>query len=359
MISKKNRLDSVSIFFCSRCNLHCIHCGYGFANNTKKDELPVSVFVNALKEAKELGAISVNITGGEIFIRDDCFDLLDQAFDLGYNINIETNGVLLQDKDIEKLKKYGSRLRVAFSVDGLNKETHERIRGKGTFDKTMNVLKNLSKSDVKVRANTVMQQFNKDQIPDMARYFVEELGVGFRLLPSILEQETKDSCNCIKLEVPYADIEHLLNSFMYDFMRKHKEKDISLSVNIALVPFDIENFMLCPWGKNSLGISYDGTVSLCHNRSGNKAFVFGNLKEKSLKEIWINSDVANFFKNYNCNKLKGVCAKCLAKKLCRGGCRVHAMATYGDIYAPDPFCQKVYELGKFPKYALRDSTCDE
>lgn len=359
MVMKKDKLDFVSIFFCSRCNLNCIHCGYGFANKTKKDELPVSYFVKALKEAKELGASSVNITGGEIFIRPDCFELLDAAYSLGYNINIETNGVLLNEKDIEKLKQYGARLRVALSVDGINKQTHERIRGKGTFDKTMNVIKALSQSEVKVRVNTVMQQFNKDQIPDMAKYFVENLGIGFRLLPSILEQETKDSCNCIKLEVPFVDIENTLNNFMYDFMRKHKDKDISLSMNVALVPLDIENYMLCPWGKNSLGISYDGTISLCHNRSGNKIFEFGNLKEKSLKDIWINSEVANFFKNFNCNKLKGVCAKCLAKKVCRGGCRVHAMAAYGNIYAPDPFCQKVYELGKFPNYALRDSTHGE
>lgn len=338
MIPKKNKLDFISIFFCSRCNLHCIHCGYGFAKDTQKYELPVASFISALKEAKELGASSVNITGGEIFVRKDCFELLDAAYSLGYNINIETNGVLLTSEDITKLKLYGNKLRVAFSIDGLNKETHERIRGKNTFDKTMSVIKTLSASDVRVRVNTVMQQFNKDQIPDIARYFVEKLGVGFRLLPSILEQETKDSCNCIKLEVPYIDIENTLNNFMYDFMRQHKDKDISISVNVALVPFDIENYMLCPWGKNSLGISYDGTVSLCHNRSGNKIFTFGNLKEQSLKDIWLNSETANFFKNYNCNKLKGVCAKCLAKKICRGGCRVHAMAAYGDIYAPDPFC---------------------
>lgn len=359
MMPLKDRLDFVSIFFCSRCNLNCIHCGYGFSNNTQKDELPVSCFIKALEEARELGATSVNITGGEIFVRKDCFELLDGAFDLGYKINIETNGVLLTQKDIEKLKQYGSKLRVAFSVDGINKETHEKIRGKGTFDKTMLALKALIKSDLRVRVNTVMQQFNKDQIPAMARYFVEELGVGFRLLPSILEQETKDSCNCIKLEVPYADIDDVLQNFMYDFMRKHKDKDISVSVNVALVPFDIENFMLCPWGKNSLGISYDGLVSLCHNRSGNEIFTFGNLKNQSLKDIWCNSEQAKFFKNYNCNKLKGVCAKCLAKKICRGGCRVHAMAAYGDIYAPDPFCQKVYELGKFPEYALRDSAQGE
>ena len=134
MVSKKDKLDFVSIFFCSRCNLNCIHCGYGFANKTQRDELPVEYFVNALKDAKDLGATSVNVTGGEIFIRKDCFELLDAAYSLGYNINIETNGVLLKSEDIEKLKGYGNRLRVAFSVDGIDKETHEKIRGNHEYN---------------------------------------------------------------------------------------------------------------------------------------------------------------------------------------------------------------------------------
>ena len=50
-----------------------------------------------------------------------------------------------------------------------------------------------------------------------------------------------------------------------------------------------------------------------------------------------------------------MCGNCLARSLCRGGCRLHAMSKYlGDFYAPDPDCQKVYDIGMFPEYALDD-----
>jgi len=61
------------------------------------------------------------------------------------------------------------------------------------------------------------------------------------------------------------------------------------------------------------------------------------------------------FVNENPDDLKGVCGNCLARSLCRGGCRLHAMSKYlGDFYAPDPDCQKVYDIGMFPEYALDD-----
>ena len=53
--------------------------------------------------------------------------------------------------------------------------------------------------------------------------------------------------------------------------------------------------------------------------------------------------------------MKGICGNCLARNLCRGGCRLHALMKYnGDFYAPDPECQNIYNLGKFPKYAMED-----
>ena len=61
------------------------------------------------------------------------------------------------------------------------------------------------------------------------------------------------------------------------------------------------------------------------------------------------------FKEFDPDKLKGICGNCLARNVCRGGCRLHSMMKYnGDFYAPDPECQNVYNLGKFPKYAMED-----
>lgn len=53
--------------------------------------------------------------------------------------------------------------------------------------------------------------------------------------------------------------------------------------------------------------------------------------------------------------LKGICGNCVARDLCKGGCRVHAIAKYEDFFAPDPQCQVVYNLGFFPDYAIENA----
>lgn len=56
----------------------------------------------------------------------------------------------------------------------------------------------------------------------------------------------------------------------------------------------------------------------------------------------------------NVTDIKGVCSKCIYLKECGGNCRADAVAQYGDILAPYPICQKLYDAGKFPKECLRD-----
>ena len=96
-------LKCISLFFVSRCNLRCAHCGYGFAEIARSAELPAAFFVNVLKEAREIGAENINITGGEVFIRNDSFEMIEGAIALGYRVTIESNGLLLNEKYTDRL----------------------------------------------------------------------------------------------------------------------------------------------------------------------------------------------------------------------------------------------------------------
>ena len=144
--------------------------------------------------------------------------------------------------------------------------------------------------------------------------------------------------------------------FYYDFLRKHAEdENLTIELNMAIIPIDIYRHSFCPWGKAMLGIGYSGNVALCHVASDNDMFIFDNVKNNKISDIWKYNKKLLKFVNENPDDLKGVCGNCLARSLCRGGCRLHAMSKYlGDFYAPDPDCQKVYDIGMFPEYALDD-----
>lgn len=354
---RKNSLQIVALSFTNRCNLSCTHCGYDNLNRDPRRELPIDFFIQALTEARTLGAHGVNITGGEIFLRPDCLDLVTRAAHMGYFVTLESNGTLIKDEHIHHLKTLGKKVRLAISLDGIKPETHEAVRGPNTYARTIEVLHKLSAARVPTRINTVMQRGNLNEIPNVARFAVKELGIGFRLLPFILEYG-KGACVCKTDGVPYDDIERVMEGFMYPFMRSLPEGTVTLGLKMALVPIDIEGHLICPWGQSMIGIGPSGIASLCHVTNNLEAFGFGDLKEQSLTDIWQNSPRLRQFREFDPATLKGICGNCLARNVCRGGCRLNAYASFGDFLAPDPQCQAVYELGRFPVHALEDDDWD-
>lgn len=351
-------LKIIALSFTNRCNLRCSHCGYDFSNKDKKGELPFSFFVTILEEAKGLGAEMVNITGGEIFTRSDCPDLIEKAVDLGYFVSLESNGTLLNDRHIDRLSSYGERIRLAVSMDGFTAKVHDSIRGTGNFQRTMGAIKKLSKKNANVRVNTVLHTTNIHEVPDMARFFVDELGIGFRLLPFILEHG-QGVYACESSGVPYRDIKKLLYEFFFPFLRERKDRKLlSIELRTALVPFDIENHYICSWGNSLIGVGPSGIASLCHVSNESPLFIFGDLKKQTIAEVWEKDSNLSIFQNFDPDLLKGVCGNCLAREVCRGGCRFHAYVKYEELYAPEPQCQTVYNLGEFPEYALENPETD-
>ena len=248
---------------------------------------------------------------------------------------------------------------MSISLDGINPETNDMTRGKGSFEKTFKTINLIKGLGIPLRIITVLSDNNYDEIPKLAKTIHEEMGLGFRLLPNIIEYGRGVEAN-EEHGITYNRIQKLMDNFYYDFLRKHADDtNLTIEMNMALIPIDIYRHSFCPWGKAMLGVGYSGNVALCHVASDNDMFIFDNVKNTKISEIWKNNEKLLRFVNIDPDNLKGVCGNCLARSLCRGGCRLYAMSKYlGDFEAPDPDCQKVYNLGKFPKYAMEDEEKD-
>jgi radical SAM protein with 4Fe4S-binding SPASM domain len=129
---------------------------------------------------------------------------------------------------------------------------------------------------------------------------------------------------------------------------------------MALIPVDIYSHSFCPWGEAMLGVSHAGAVGLCHVAVNRGLLIFDHLKNNNIIDIWRKNEELQKFRSIDSNRLKGVCGNCLARSLCKGGCRLTAAIRYGvdDFYAPNPQCQNVYSIGEFPLYALENEGLD-
>ncbi len=352
-----NKLEILSVILTNRCNLKCVYCGRNENENNDciKDELTNEEWLEIFKDAQTVGLKKVNMTGGEIFCRNDCIDLIEKTIHLGLNVSIETNGTLVKESQIKYLSRFKDNLSISISLDGIKKETNDLTRGDGSFDKTFKTIELIRKYNIPLRIITVLSNNNYDEIPELAKTIHEKMGLGFRLLPNIIEYGKGIDAND-EYGIPYPKIKDLMDNFYYDFLRKHAEdNNLTVELNMAIIPIDIYKHSFCPWGKAMLGIGYSGNIALCHVAADNNMFVFDNVRNKKVSEVWLKNKKLAQYKSINVDKLKGICGNCLARHLCRGGCRLHALTKYdGDFYAPDPQCQNIYEINYFPRYAIEN-----
>lgn len=130
------------------CNLHCYGC-YAY-EYPKGQGLSYQALDRILREAKEIGIRWLTISGGEPFYwvdpkeKKDLLDFFELHNDMFFQVY--TNGVLLDEKKIERLARLGN-VAPAISLEGFERETDER-RGKGTWKKIQEVRENLTRAGV-------------------------------------------------------------------------------------------------------------------------------------------------------------------------------------------------------------------
>jgi aspartyl aminopeptidase len=87
----------------------------------------------------DLNILNLTLTGGEPFLRKDFTDIVLHAKNKNLPLVIQTNGTILQETDVKKLSEilYQKTDVIHISLEGADKDSHDNIRGKGTFDKTI------------------------------------------------------------------------------------------------------------------------------------------------------------------------------------------------------------------------------
>lgn len=125
---------AVHLEIVASCNLACAHCFA--APLPRKGKLSGEELDLLFAELAGLGSFRLGITGGEPLVREDLFEVLDSALGYGLRPCVATNGLTI-DKEIARA--FGDRpaVRLNVSLDGATAETHDRVRGAGTFLRTI------------------------------------------------------------------------------------------------------------------------------------------------------------------------------------------------------------------------------
>ena len=144
------------------CNLRCKYC---FTNSPKgehaKDRLPVDVLASVADRADELGYFEFDLQGGELLLQPDIlFESLEAIRPERFYLYLTTNGYRLDDKMAKRLAD-AHVSRVSVSVDSMDENTHDEIRGrKDSWRRAIEALKHVQDAGMDPYLNITMGHYN-------------------------------------------------------------------------------------------------------------------------------------------------------------------------------------------------------
>ncbi|MBF0276026.1 MAG: hypothetical protein HQK84_12420, partial [Nitrospinae bacterium] len=120
----------------TQCNTQCITCAHYF--NSFGVDMPEELYVKIRNQALE-NVQRIDFTGyGEALMTKIFFKMLDDCMGQGILLSTTSNGILLNDKNLEILFK--ADVEIILSVDGTNEEIYQSIRPKIKFVKILKAL---------------------------------------------------------------------------------------------------------------------------------------------------------------------------------------------------------------------------
>src|SRR5262245_38376097 len=125
-----------------RCDLACAHCLRDIVppHAPRARDLDVELVRRVVAEAKELGIRWIGLTGGEPMLHPRFLDIVDIIVDSGITYHFLSNGLGLPTLIPQWLQRPARResLRdICISMDGATEATHDTIRGKGAYRRTL------------------------------------------------------------------------------------------------------------------------------------------------------------------------------------------------------------------------------
>ncbi|MCI6422136.1 MAG: radical SAM protein [Blautia sp.] len=332
-MKKKNRFQLRSCVWeiTLSCCFSCKYCGSkgGIARN---NELTTEECLRVIEQLAELGCERVSLIGGEVFMRSDWETLVLELKKRKIRTSIITNGYMISEKILSTLKTAQIES-IAVSLDGPEKN-HDKYRQTGSYRRGISAIECLTKNHIPV---SVITTIHKDNVPYLEEFY--QLLTNKSICAWQL-QACSPMGNATKNGIEYAfDFNEVI-----DFVELHMwEAPFSMGIADNIGYFTEREgylrgnlsgracFAGCRAGLSSIGIDSAGNVRGCESMYDD-CFIEGNLREKTLQEIWESPDAFAYNRKFKPDFLSGECKTCEYGKKCAGGCRSYNYFTHEKLY---------------------------
>lgn len=333
------KLKEVCLEITDICPLNCLHCS-GVCGSSSQNKLSLNHGKKIINELSSIGCEILEISGGEPLIHPDLTQIVRYAERSDLETILYTSGYRLGCNVAKKLKQSGLR-KVIFNLQGAHPDTHDALtQVKGSFKHVKDAIKTVKSLDFWVGAHFVPMKRNYREFKKFLGLChdleVDEVGI-LRFVPQGRGQTHEAS-----LKLSIKEFEEF-NRDLTELTSKHSNPNIRVGRPIDFRHLFDSSILKsdCDAGISRCLITPDGKVFPCPAFKQQKQYVAGDVKNRSLHEIWGASPILQSFRNFDYKQISEPCKSCEHLYRCRGGCIAQRILKCKDKYAgPDPNCFK-------------------
>lgn len=284
LFGAENKVRLLYLEVTHRCNLKCISC-YTQAGEEKHDSLSLEEQKSVVKQAKEMGAQAVSISGsGEPLLYKDMFALIDYIRQLGMVVVIFTNGTVLDEQTADFL--ISRKVVIYFKLYSLDPVVFDRMTGTKGVYKWVDYIYNYKNENKRlkipsglkclldatqieesrnlVRIETLITRINHHTLPEVAR-FSKELKLGFYMETLVFKGRAIENYNVIApSSAEYQNLYYnLIEILGEEFFQEHLKHP-------------------CPVERNPV-VWTNGEVGFCSSRGA----CVGNVRDVPLNALFL------------------------------------------------------------------------
>lgn len=267
---------SVQLDLTYRCNERCVHC---YLDHEDHGEMTTAEIKHLLDEMADAGVFILTLSGGEIFLRRDFFEILEYArLERQFCVKLKTNAIMIHERQAARIRDIGVES-IQISIYSHRPEVHDAITlVPGSLHRSLDAARFLKSQGLRVIfANVLMVQNLQDY--QGVRALAEELGVECTLDPTITPMMDGDR-SVLELGVNHEALHQV-------FRDRALVGDVEEFCTIA-APADEDalSALPCSAGHTACYVSPYGDMFPCVQFP----LPTGNVRNERFLDIWRHSD---------------------------------------------------------------------
>jgi len=280
-----------------RCNERCVHC---YLDHDDHGEMTTAEIKDLLDQMAGAGVFFLNLSGGEILMRRDFFEIFEYARRLMFSVKLKTNAVMIHAREADRISDLAPDS-VQISVYSHRPEVHDAItKLPGSLKKSIAGARLLVERGVKVIfANVLMRDNFRDYAGVQA--LAAEVGAQFTIDPTITPMMDGDR-SILNLNIERAELEQV---FRDSSLLGTSAEEFCAPPTGPLAEEDAMDTLPCSAGHTACYVSPYGDVYPCVQFP----LPTGNVRTTRFIDIWQHSPQMNEVRSITMSDLP-VCSTC-------------------------------------------------